>query len=118
MNFFTEYDWPGNVRELENIIERLIVTQDGNAIHSEYLPSNIYQSSEIIKKIPKNNDELKHIKKVAKEKLFGEIERNFILESLKMNDWNITKTAKNVRIQRSNFQAMMKKNEISIKHHR
>ena len=118
MKLFTEYEWPGNVRELENIIERLMVTNDGNAIYSENLSSNIYQNSETVMEIPKTNDELKHTKKVAKEELYREIERNFLLESLKRNDWNITKTAKDVRMQRSNFQAMMKKNEISIKQYR
>jgi len=115
MKLFTEYEWPGNVRELENIIERLIVTSNGDAIHSEHLPSNIYHDRKIVEQVPKNNEELKHIKRAAKEKLFREIERNFILESLKRYNWNITRAAKDVGLQRSNFQAMMKKNEISIK---
>ena len=115
MKLFTEYEWPGNVRELENIIERLIVTNDGNAIHSKNLPPNIYRNIEIIRGVPKSNSELKHMKRITKEKLYIEIEKNFLLESLKRNNWNITKAAKDVGMQRTNFQAMMKKNEINIK---
>lgn len=32
------YPWPGNVRELQNLIERLVVTSDGNIINEENLP--------------------------------------------------------------------------------
>jgi two-component system response regulator HydG len=34
-----DYDWPGNVRELENIIQRLIIMTEGNAIGIPDLPS-------------------------------------------------------------------------------
>ncbi|NTV83468.1 MAG: sigma 54-interacting transcriptional regulator, partial [Bacteroidales bacterium] len=33
-----KYDWPGNVRELMNLIERLVVTTDGQQISLENLP--------------------------------------------------------------------------------
>ncbi|MCK4966093.1 sigma-54-dependent Fis family transcriptional regulator, partial [bacterium] len=97
---------------------RLIVTHDGNEIHSEHLPSSFYQSTQIVKELPKNNEELKKVKKIVKEKLYGEIERSFLTEALKRNNWNITKAAKEVGIQRSNFQAMMKKNKISTKQYK
>lgn len=35
------YDWPGNIRELENLIERLIVTDENGLIMLEHLPKNI-----------------------------------------------------------------------------
>ncbi|WCK56650.1 sigma 54-interacting transcriptional regulator [Aneurinibacillus sp. Ricciae_BoGa-3] len=35
-----EYDWPGNVRELQNIVERLIIMNDGK-IDIDSLPENI-----------------------------------------------------------------------------
>ncbi len=34
----TQYSWPGNVRELENLIERLVVTVEGDEIGVEDLP--------------------------------------------------------------------------------
>jgi len=39
MKALTEYSWPGNVRELENILERMIVTVQGNVIDVEHLSS-------------------------------------------------------------------------------
>lgn len=32
------YDWPGNVRELENLMERLVITSEGNTIYPHHLP--------------------------------------------------------------------------------
>ena len=34
-----EHTWPGNVRELENLIQRLLITVRGTAIHLEHLPA-------------------------------------------------------------------------------
>jgi transcriptional regulator with GAF, ATPase, and Fis domain len=41
MKALTEYSWPGNVRELENILERMIVTVQGDLIDVEHLSSEI-----------------------------------------------------------------------------
>jgi DNA-binding NtrC family response regulator len=41
MKAFCEYSWPGNVRELENVIERLVVTVQGQTIELDHLSSEI-----------------------------------------------------------------------------
>ncbi|MFC0560355.1 sigma-54 interaction domain-containing protein [Halalkalibacter alkalisediminis] len=40
------YNWPGNVRELENMIERIILTSDQDAIKPSHLPLMVQQSFE------------------------------------------------------------------------
>jgi DNA-binding NtrC family response regulator len=35
---FRQYPWPGNVRELRNVIERVMILEDGDLITSKYLP--------------------------------------------------------------------------------
>ena len=35
---FRQYPWPGNVRELRNVIERVMILEDGDLITTEYLP--------------------------------------------------------------------------------
>lgn len=37
-----EYSWPGNVRELENLMERLVVTSEGNLIDLPDLPDDLF----------------------------------------------------------------------------
>ncbi len=39
------YDWPGNVRELQNVIERMVITTDGDTLEPHYLPPGLYKRS-------------------------------------------------------------------------
>jgi transcriptional regulator with GAF, ATPase, and Fis domain len=65
--------------------------------------------------VPRTGDELKRIKKVAREKSVEEIEKLFVLEALKRNSWNVTQSAEETGMQRANFQALMKKYQIRIR---
>jgi two-component system, NtrC family, response regulator AtoC len=38
---FRLYDWPGNVRELMNVIERVMILEDGDVISARHLPRGI-----------------------------------------------------------------------------
>jgi transcriptional regulator with PAS, ATPase and Fis domain len=46
MALLTQHSWPGNVRELENVLERLVVTGQHDAIQADELPSEILPSFE------------------------------------------------------------------------
>ncbi len=45
MSVLEDHDWPGNVRELQNLIERLVVTADEDALSVKHLPSSITKGS-------------------------------------------------------------------------
>lgn len=45
MEILEDYSWPGNVRELENVVQRLVIMNDGNEITAEQLPQTLLQSS-------------------------------------------------------------------------
>jgi len=45
MEILEDYSWPGNVRELENIVQRLVVMNDGPVITAEQLPQSLLSSS-------------------------------------------------------------------------
>jgi two-component system response regulator AtoC len=38
---FLSYRWPGNVRELKNVIERVVLLEDGERLEVEHLPSEL-----------------------------------------------------------------------------
>ncbi|HEV8483680.1 MAG TPA: sigma-54 dependent transcriptional regulator [Blastocatellia bacterium] len=41
VEIFRRYSWPGNVRELRNVIERVMILEDGELITSAYLPGDL-----------------------------------------------------------------------------
>lgn len=40
-----QHSWPGNVRELAHLMERLVVTTEGDAITIDHLPTTLYQTA-------------------------------------------------------------------------
>jgi len=92
-----KYDWPGNVRELENVIERAVVVAKGNIILPEDLP---------LLASPEGRFE------PSSDMSLQELEREHILRVLQSNDWNITKTAKKLGIDRNTLSSKIKKYRI------
>ncbi len=105
------YDWPGNVRQLRNTIERAVILCESERIGEEdlFLPE---KPQEPILRVPTTNQELKRLKKEAREMAVQRVERDFILAALIRNNWNVTKAAEEVGFQRTNFQNLMKKHGI------
>jgi PAS domain S-box-containing protein len=71
IRFLEEYLWPGNVRELENLIERLVVTTDGDEITMKDLPPGMYQ-----------NIESRKSEKGKLKEIIANIERKIIKEQM------------------------------------
>jgi DNA-binding NtrC family response regulator len=110
MNLFMEYDWPGNIRELENIIERVVIMSETDIIGVEHMPIHI-QGGRVCFNIttPQTNEELKKIKKQVRTNAVENIERAFVIDALKKNDWNVSKAAREVGMKRQNFQSLIRK---------
>ncbi|MBU0988285.1 MAG: sigma 54-interacting transcriptional regulator, partial [Proteobacteria bacterium] len=118
VNRLTEYDWPGNVRQLRNIIERAAILCEKEKITLKELPllGDIGDIEALIDTIPASNAEFKRVKKEIRQKAVLTVEKNFILNALQKNDWNVTRAAKNVGLQRTNFQNLIKKHRIKLLH--
>ncbi len=115
LNLLVDYDWPGNVRELENVIHRAVVLASGRAIVANQLPPEICGgTTRLTIDTPQTSEELKESKKQMREKSVEEIERRFVIEALKRNNWNVTHAAAQVGMQRPNFQSLMRKYRISL----
>ena len=109
------HDWPGNVRELENTINRAVILASDPVIRQAHL-ANIMESLPALElDVPRTSDELKRIKKLAREKSVENIEKLFVVGALKRNAWNVTRSAEETGMQRANFQALMKKHDIRIR---
>ena len=91
------YDWPGNVRELENAMERAVALAKGTRVELEDLPEDIRRA------FPKPviNDEI--------VQPLREIEKDYILAVLKLNDGNQTRTSKQLGIGSATLYRKIKK---------
>jgi transcriptional regulator with GAF, ATPase, and Fis domain len=110
----TRYDWPGNVRQLRNAIERAVIQCDGDMITQADLALNPHDNdlSRLIDQVPQSNDELKQLKKDIRNKAVDLIEKNFVLQALSRNRWNVSQAARSVGLQRSNLQKLIQKHAI------
>ncbi len=115
MSVLMNYNWPGNVRELQSTIQRAVILASDKVIRREHLINIIDSLPRPDMEVPKTSDDLKRIKKIAREKSVEDVEKLFILETLKRNDSNVTKSAEETGMQRSNFQALMKKYNIRVR---
>jgi DNA-binding NtrC family response regulator len=115
MSLLTHHDWPGNVRELENTLHRAVILCTDHIIRQAHLVNLISDDTAAEMDVPRTSDELKKMKKVVREKSVEDVERLFIQETLKRNDSNVTRSAEETGMQRSNFQALMKKYNIRVR---
>jgi DNA-binding NtrC family response regulator len=112
----TAYDWPGNVRQLRNIIERAVILCEKDKISPKELSllGEMADIEKLIDHVPETNDELKRVKKEIREKAILKVEKNFVMNALMKNNWNVTRAARKVGLQRTNFQTLMKKHNIKL----
>jgi two-component system nitrogen regulation response regulator NtrX len=100
-----DYSWPGNIRELKNLIERLTILTSGDVIEFMDIKNNIPQPQELSVASSDSFALQEKGLRAAKENF----ERNFIHNILKKNEYNVTKTAQMLKIERSNLYKIMKR---------
>lgn len=100
------YDWPGNVRELRNIIERLVIMTPGKVIPPEQIPDSIAGTAHGHGGDAARQGSLHEPNSLREAR--EEFEREFILQKLEENGWNISRTADAIELERSNLYRKMK----------
>jgi len=115
MNLLMNLDWPGNVRELENVVHRGVILASSDVIRQGDLVNIVDMLPRVALDVPRTSEDLKRIKKIARQKSVENVEKLFVLGALKRNGWNVTRSAEETGMQRSNFQALMKKYDIRIR---
>lgn len=93
--------WTGNVRELRNIVERIIIIVDKREISAKDIEYLFAGTQASLDNLIETSNSFQEFKEKA--------ERAFILKQLKANDWNISKTAEILDIQRSHLYTKMRK---------
>jgi DNA-binding NtrC family response regulator len=115
MDLLVKHDWPGNVRELENMIHRAVILANEEVVRQGHLLNIMDMEPRLSLDVPRTNEDLKRARKEIREKAVEKVELLFVLEALKRNSWNVTRAAAETGMQRTNFQALMKKHSIRIR---
>lgn len=102
LDLMATYQWKGNVRELENSVYRLIVLADHPSI-----------SPEDVRLILDETIVEEEVDNLVKGVSMDEIERKGILQVLRDQNGNLTKTAKQLNISRATLYRKMEKYQIN-----
>ncbi len=98
-----EYPWPGNIRELKNLLERVCIMSDSEVIDGELLRELLGDSGKAGDSLSQEFLAASTLKQAKTD-----FERAYILGKLEENQWNITKTADAIGLERSNLHRKMK----------
>ncbi len=112
MSILCRYQWPGNVRELKNIIERILIMTSGTTVTPADVPDLDGTNHEAdFGGLPPDDSRARPTLRVAREGF----EREFIIQKLEENDWNISRTAEIIELERSNLHRKIKSYGIDVK---
>ncbi len=117
MTVFQQYDWPGNIRELRNLIERLMIMVPGVVIEASQAtaslqgraaglaPSGASQATSPL--VARSYDSLKDARNA--------FEKEYISRKLREHHWNISRTADDLKIERSHLHRKIKLLDVEMR---
>lgn len=117
MAVLQQYDWPGNIRELRNLIERLMIMVPGVAIEASQAAMSLQgrtagpmasgtnqMTSQLV---TKSYDSLKDARNA--------FEKEYISRKLREHHWNISRTADDLKIERSHLHRKIKLLDVEMR---
>jgi two-component system, NtrC family, nitrogen regulation response regulator NtrX len=122
MNVFQQYEWPGNIRELRNLIERLMIMVPGNVIDTA-------QANMVLQVRPSGAAAPaagSAVAAPAASPLFTQpfdslrdarnaFEKEYIARKLREHHWNISRTAEDLKIERSHLHRKIKLLDVEMR---
>jgi two-component system, NtrC family, nitrogen regulation response regulator NtrX len=119
MVVFQQYDWPGNIRELRNLIERLMIMVPGPVIEAAQAGLSLQARpsgpvSQAASPTPIVNplftqsyDSLRDARNA--------FEKDYIARKLREHHWNISRTAEDLKIERSHLHRKIKLLDVEMR---
>jgi DNA-binding NtrC family response regulator len=107
MDMLRAHRWPGNIRELENAIERATLLCDGLVLLARDLPPEVQPPTPRPASTTEPTPLRERIRAATQR-----IERDAILEALRMTEGNVTRAARKLGLSRRGLQLKMKELDI------
>ncbi len=116
MAVLQQYDWPGNIRELRNLIERLMIMVPGYVIEGSQAAMSLQgrTTGAVSVSIPssspllaKSYDSLRDARNA--------FEKEYISRKLREHHWNISRTAEDLKIERSHLHRKIKLLDVEMR---
>ncbi len=107
------YEWPGNIRELRNMIERLLIMVPGPVIEASDIEGFLQAkpaagaTAGSIALVGQSYDSLKDARNA--------FERDYIARKLREHSWNVSRTADELKIERSHLHRKIKLLNIELR---
>jgi two-component system nitrogen regulation response regulator NtrX len=95
---FQQHGWPGNVRELRNAIERAVILAPGKTVTAADLDRMLGEPMPMEEALP-----MERFTGSTFEGFKHEAEKSFLEAKLKEHDWNVSETARALKMPRSNL---------------
>jgi two-component system nitrogen regulation response regulator NtrX len=123
MDRLKQHHWRGNIRELRNFVERLIIMSPAEQIDVKDLPDftgvrpgelmSLPAAAAAATAAPAASAEVDWIRAPTLQEFKSTSERAFLVNKLRENSWNISKTAEVIDTPRSNLYKKLEQYQIS-----
>lgn len=116
MAVFQQYEWPGNIRELRNLIERLMIMVPGFVIEASHVTLSLQgRTAGVVSAVnhaanpflTKSYDSLRDARNA--------FEKEYISRKLREHHWNISRTAEDLKIERSHLHRKIKLLDVEMR---
>ena len=121
MSVFQQYEWPGNIRELRNLIERLMIMVPGNVIDAtqataslQVKPSGLASPAASAVAQPAVSPLFTHAYDSLRDAR-NAFEKEYIGRKLREHHWNISRTAEDLKIERSHLHRKIKLLDVEMR---
>jgi two-component system nitrogen regulation response regulator NtrX len=117
MSVFQQYDWPGNIRELGNLVERLMIMVPGNVIDAtqaglalQVRPAAASSQPSVSATSPILSQAYDSLRDAR-----NAFEKEYIGRKLREHHWNISRTAEDLKIERSHLHRKIKLLDVEMR---
>ncbi len=119
MDVFMHYEWPGNIRELRNLIERLMIMVPGPVIEASHASVALQVRPQLpaaqTAAGPQSANTLLARPYDSLRDARNAFEKEFIARKLREHHWNISRTAEDLKIERSHLHRKIKLLDVEMR---